>query len=160
MDWSFQRVCEDAAAEWSVPALAVGVDTGAGHELVAIGCDPDTRFRIASVTKPMVALLALRLLDLDALSGVWPDDVRLRHLLSHTSGFDCELAECDLTRFGDGDDALARCIAELPSVRRFAGVEQVWSYANTGFWLAGHLAALRADAVFEEALERDRKSVV
>ena len=26
-------------------------------------------------------------------------------------------------------------------MRRFVGVEQVWSYANTGYWLAGHLAA-------------------
>jgi len=154
MDWSFPRVCEDAAAEWSVPALAVGLDTGAGPELLALGCSTDTRFRIASVTKPMVALLALRLLELDGATGVWPEDVRVRHLLSHTSGFDCELAERDLARFGDGEDALARCVAELPSVRRFLGVEQVWSYANTGYWLAGQLAALRADAPFEEALER------
>src|SRR5512133_1704796 len=136
MDWSFQRVCEDAAAEWSVPALAVGLDTGAGPELFALGCTTDTRFRIASVTKPMVALLALRLLELEGASGVWPEDVRVRHLLSHTSGFDCELAERDLTRFGDGEDALARCVAELPTTRRFLGVEQVWSYANTGYWLA------------------------
>ena len=28
-------------------------------------------------------------------------------------------------------------VAELPGVRRFVGVEQVWSYANTGYWLAG-----------------------
>lgn len=154
LDTGFQSVCEAAAEEWSVPALAVGVDTGEGAELLALGCSEDTRFRIASITKPMTAALALRLLDADEVTGVWPDDVRVRHLLSHTSGFDCELAERDLARFGDGDDALARCVAELPSVRRFLGVEQVWSYANTGFWLVGHLAAVKAGCSFEEALER------
>ena len=56
------------------------------------------------------------------------------------------------TRFGDGDEALAAVVDELPAVRRFLGVEQVWSYANTGYWLAGHLAARRVDATFEEAL--------
>jgi D-alanyl-D-alanine carboxypeptidase len=154
LDSRFQRVCEDAAAEWSVPALAVGVDTGSGPSAAAFGCSTDTRFRIASVTKPVTALLAQRFLELDSVTGVWPDDVRVRHLLSHTSGFDCELAERDLARFGEGDDALARCVAELPAVRRFLGVEQVWSYANTGFWLAGQLAAEQADCSFEDALAR------
>jgi CubicO group peptidase (beta-lactamase class C family) len=122
-------------------------------EVLAVGCDRDTRFRIASVTKPMTALLGLRVLELDSSTGVWPDDVHVRHLLSHTSGFDCELPERDLARLGDGEDALARCVAELPSVRRFLGVERVWSYANTGFWLVGHLAAEQAGCSFEEALE-------
>jgi CubicO group peptidase (beta-lactamase class C family) len=152
LDTGFQEACEAAAEEWSVPALVVGVDVGDGASVVAFGCATDTRFRIASVTKPMTAALALRLLDPEAVTGVWPDDVRIRHLLSNTSGFDHDLPDPDLDRFGDGDDALARCVAELPAVRRFLGVEQVWSYANTGFWLAGHLAATRADATFEDAL--------
>jgi CubicO group peptidase (beta-lactamase class C family) len=154
LDTGFQEVCEAAAAEWSVPALAVGVDVGDGASVVAFGCAADTRFRIASITKPMTALLALQLLDPEAVTGVWPDDVRVRHLLSHTSGFDCEFPERDLARFGDGEDALARCVAELPSVHRFLGVEEVWSYANSGFWLAGHLAAVKAGCTYEEALER------
>jgi len=154
LDTRFHAVCESAAADWSVPALAIGIDVGDSPELLALGCDRDTRFRIASVTKPMTALLALRLLELESSTGVWPDDVRVRHLLSHTSGFDCELAERDLTRFGSGETALGRCVAELPTVRRFLGVEQVWSYANTGFWLAGYLAAEKAACSFEEALER------
>jgi CubicO group peptidase (beta-lactamase class C family) len=82
---------------------------------------------------------------------VWPADVRVRHLLSHTSGFDCELGG-DYARFGDGDDALARCVADLPGVRRFFGVEEVWSYANTGYWLAGLLAAERFGGTYEDAL--------
>src|SRR5262245_40581481 len=90
------------------------------------------------------------MLDLDASTGVWPDEVRVRHLLSHTSGFDGEIG--DLARFGDGDDALGRAVAELPCARRWLGVDEVWSYANSGYWLAGWLAAERAGSTYEEAL--------
>jgi CubicO group peptidase (beta-lactamase class C family) len=82
---------------------------------------------------------------------VWPDDVRVRHLLAHTSGFDSALPGGN-ARFGDGDDALFRCVAELPSARRFVRADDIWSYASSGYWLVGHLAAQRADAPFEAAL--------
>jgi D-alanyl-D-alanine carboxypeptidase len=150
MNTSFQAVCEAAADRWEVPALVVGT----GDELVALGCSAETRFRIASVTKPLTAFLALRLLDPEATTGIWPDDVRVRHLLSHTSGFDCELPGGDHETYGSGDDALARCVADLPGVRRLVGVDTVWSYANTGYWLAGHLAAQQDGATFEDALAR------
>lgn len=149
----FARACEDAAARFEIPALVVGVCSAEGVvELHGVGCEPDTRFRVASVTKPMTASLAARLLDLDATTGVWPEDVRIRHLLSHTSGFTCEHG--DLARFGEGEDALEALVADLGSVRRLLGVEQVWSYANTGYWLAGRLAAAAADSTFEDALHR------
>ena len=152
MDTPFHAICEAAAAEWSVPALAVGTAVGDDVSVVTVGCEPDTVFRVASVTKPFTALLSCGLLDLEEATGVWPADVQVRHLLSHTSGFDCELAERDLARFGHGDGALAAVVEELPAVRRFVGIEEIWSYANTGYWLAGHLAALRAGTSYEEAL--------
>ena len=154
LDASFLRASEAACLQWDVPALAVGVSVGGRAETAAVGaCEPDTIFRVASITKPFTALLALQLLGLEDTTGVWPDDVRVRHLLSHMSGFDCELSGGrDLSLFGDGDDALAREAAELPHVRRFVGVEQVWSYANTGYWLAGHLCAAAAGTTYEEAI--------
>jgi CubicO group peptidase (beta-lactamase class C family) len=153
MDTRIQQACEAAAAQWDVPALGVGIRVGGDIETAYAGCDGGTRFRIASVTKPMVALLVLSLLDPgEGTGGVWPPDVRVRHLLSHTSGFDCELPERDQRRFGDGDDALVRCVAELPDVRRLVGIDEIWSYANTGYWLAGFLAAARAGSSFEDAL--------
>jgi CubicO group peptidase (beta-lactamase class C family) len=132
MNRSFPEICESAAASWAVPALAVATAAGDDVSVSAVGCDPDALFRVASVTKPFTALLALGLLDLVETTGVWPADVEIRHLLSHTSGFDCELPERDLARFGGGDGALAAVVDELPATRRFLGVEQVWSYANTG----------------------------
>jgi D-alanyl-D-alanine carboxypeptidase len=148
----FQAVCEAAALDVSVPALAAGGREGDHAWTASVGCEPETRFHIASVTKPVTALLALTLLGLDEQTGVWPDDVRVRHLLSHTSGFEGELG--DLGRFGDGDDALPRLAAELPAARRLVGLAEAWSYANTGYWLAGHLAALRAGERYEDAVER------
>ncbi|HVW89095.1 MAG TPA: serine hydrolase domain-containing protein [Gaiellaceae bacterium] len=150
----FPALCEAVAADWDVPALAVGLAAGDEVETVFLGCEPDTRFRIASITKPFTASLAAAVLDLEAPSGVWPDDVRVRHLLSHTSGFDCELPDGDNDKHGSGDDALARCVSELPGLRRFLPAETAWSYANSGYWLAGWLAAERADSTFEDALER------
>jgi CubicO group peptidase (beta-lactamase class C family) len=152
MNTSFRAVCEAAAAEWSVPALAVGTAVGDDVSVVALGCDAGTRFRAASITKPFTALLTGGLLDLEDATGAWPDEVRVRHLLSHLSGFDCELADGELSRFGYGDGALAAAVEELTAVRRFVGIDEVWSYANTGYWLAGHLAALRADRTYEDAL--------
>src|SRR4051794_15926474 len=113
MNASFREMCEAAADAWSVPALTVGTAVRGDVSVVAVGCEPDTRFRAASITKPFTALLVAGLLDLDAATGVWPDDVRVRHLLSHTSGFDCELPEGDLSRLGTGDDALPAAVAEL-----------------------------------------------
>src|SRR6266700_402395 len=150
MNAPFTSQIEAAARAWDVPALAAGLSVGGEVVLGAAGCEPETIFRIASITKPLTATLAVDLLELDAPSGIWPNDVRARHLLSHTSGYDCECG--DLARFGDGDDALAAVVAELPEVRRFLGVDRAWSYANTGYWLAGHLAAVHAGETFEAAL--------
>jgi CubicO group peptidase (beta-lactamase class C family) len=150
MEARFQAVCEAAAVAWDVPALAVGTSVAGDVETLGVGCDPEGTFRIASVTKPFTATLALGLLDLEESTGVWAPDVRVRHLLSHTSGYDGECG--DLSRFGEGDDALAAVVAELPSVRRWLRVEQAWSYANAGYWLTGELCAGRTGLTYEEAL--------
>lgn len=150
MEARFQAVCEAAAVAWDIPALAVGTSIGGVEEALGVGCEPGTRFRIASITKSFTATLAVGLLDLEESTGVWPPDVRVRHLLSHTSGFDGECG--DLSRFGEGDDALASLLDELPSVRRWLRVEQAWSYANTGFWLAGALCAERAGTPYEDTV--------
>jgi CubicO group peptidase (beta-lactamase class C family) len=152
MNARFQSQLEAAAESLGVPAVSAGYTVSDRVVRGAVGCDPDTVFRVASVTKPFTALLALALLDLEAGTGIWPEDVRIRHLLSHTSGFDCECG--DLARFGSGDDALSAAVSELPGVRRFLGAEQAWSYANTGYWLAAHLASERAAEPYEEALMR------
>jgi CubicO group peptidase (beta-lactamase class C family) len=150
LDSSFLQAASAAALTWEVPALALGISLAGEVETHGIGCEPDTLFRVASITKPVTAALSLGLLDLEEPSGIWPPDVRVRHLLSHTSGFDGDAGE--LGRFGDSDEALALVVAELPQIRRFLGVEQAWSYANAGYWLAGWMCAERAGVSYEEAV--------
>jgi CubicO group peptidase (beta-lactamase class C family) len=146
----FRAACEDAAARWDVPALAVGTFVDGTRETVALGCAPDARFRVASITKPFTATVAAELLDLDAPAGVWPG-VRVGQLLSHTSGRDCEVPGLEL--LGDGDDALGRVEPELAAVREWVPPGTVWSYANTGYWLAGLLAARAAGSTYEAAVQ-------
>jgi CubicO group peptidase (beta-lactamase class C family) len=143
LDASFLGVLEASAAEWDVPAVAVGVAVGGDEEVVSVGCGPDTLFRAASITKPFTALLALELLGLEERTAVWAPDVRVRHLLSHTSGYDCEVEDTS---------SVDRLAEQLPRVRRWLGAEQVWSYSNAGYWLAGLMCADAADAPFEDAL--------
>jgi D-alanyl-D-alanine carboxypeptidase len=152
LDSPFLQASEAAALAWDVPALAFGVSVGGDAETAAVGCDPGTRFAVASITKPFTAALALDLLDLEASTGIWAPDVRVRHLLSHTSGYACELADTDQLRFDADDDPLAAQLDELRSVRRYLGVEQCWSYGNAGYWLAAWLAAEAAGSSYEEAL--------
>src|SRR6476659_2023066 len=154
LDSAVLQACDAAALAWEVPALAIGVAVGDETETAAIGCDADARFRVASITKPFTALLTIGLVDAEQPAGVWAPDVRVRHLLSHMSGYDYELADVDQSLFEDEPDPLAAHIPALAAVRRWVGVEQCWSYANTGYWIAGHLAAKAAGASYEEALDR------
>ncbi|HEV7641376.1 MAG TPA: serine hydrolase domain-containing protein [Gaiellaceae bacterium] len=152
LDSSYLQASEAAALAWGVPALAFGVSVGGTVETASVGCDPSTRFRVASITKPVTAALAVELLDLEASTGIWPADVRVRHLLSHTSGFDCELTGIDQVRFDSADDPLEAQLPALESVRRWVGVEQCWSYGNAGYWLAGALAGRAAASSYEDAV--------
>jgi D-alanyl-D-alanine carboxypeptidase len=150
-DSTLLQASQQAIARWRVPALAVATSADGEREELQLGCEEGARFRIASITKPMTASLAVQLLDLDESTGVWPEDVRVRHLLSHVTGFAGEIG--DLTRFGEGDDALGTAVAELTAVERLVPLEAAWSYANTGYWLAGWLAAQQNGTTYEEALQ-------
>ena len=143
LDPSFLRLFEAAAAEWDVPAAALGVAVGDDEAVAGVGCDPDELFRIASITKPFTALLALDLLSLEERTAVWAPDVRVRHVLSHTSGYASEVEDWS---------SLERVLEQLPTVRRWIGAEQVWSYSNAGYALVGTLCAAAADASYEDAL--------
>ncbi len=154
MNARFQSQVEAAAASFGVPALSAGYTVAGRSVRAAVGCDPDAVFRVASITKPFTALLALELLDLEEPRKSGPT-TSASATCSRTRAV--TTARCgDLARFGAGDDALAAAVSELPGVRRYFGVEQVWSYANTGYWLAGHLAAERAGTSVRGCAARSR----
>ena len=164
LDGAFTAACEEALARWGVPGAAVGVLAAGEAELRAFGVldqrtgepvTPGSTFRIASITKPFTASLALRisLAGLLALDEEVPGPVEgltTRHLLSHLSGFEGECG--DLARFGEGDDALPLLVAELAAQPQLVPPGEVWSYCNAGYWLLAQLLADRAGTTYEQAL--------
>lgn len=166
LDGALAAACEKALERWDVPGAAVGVLAGGEVSLQGFGVldlrtgepvRPESTFRIASITKPFTATLALDLsrsglLSLDEQLPAPAEGITARHLLSHLGGFEGEAG--DLARFGEGDDALPRLVAELGAAQRqIVPPQEVWSYCNAGYWLLGQSLADRAGSTFEEALE-------
>jgi CubicO group peptidase (beta-lactamase class C family) len=166
LDGAPDAACRDALSRWGAPGAVVGVFADDAAETRAYGAaDLDSgrpveaadRFRVASITKPATATLAVLLADegLLALDEPVPldlphDRVAIAHLLSHTGGFEGEAG--DLARFGDGDDALDAAVAALPGQRRLLPPGEAWSYSNAGYWAAGLLCARAAGTTYERAL--------
>jgi len=164
LDGALAAACEQALARWKVPGAAIGVladgqtaiqgfgvlDVRTGEPVTA-----ESTFRIASITKPFTATLALYLslsgllsLDEDVPGPV--EGLTPQHLLSHLGGFEGECG--DLARFGEGDDALPRLVAELAAQPQIVPLDEVWSYCNAGFWLLGQFLADRAGSTYEQTL--------
>jgi D-alanyl-D-alanine carboxypeptidase len=167
-----QGLADSLADAWHVPGLVVAVRrSGEEPSIVASGradlgsgrrMTPLDRFRVGSLTKPMVATIILQLADEGRLAlddplarflpGVLPDadQITLRQLLNHTSGI------------GDYTDDPAFLAAALASPSRvwtpqeligiaaampriFApGAADHWDYSNTNYILLGLVAEAAA----------------
>lgn len=144
-----------------------------GHRDLRAGdaMKPDTLFRIASMTKPITAAAIMILKDEGKLS---PDDplevyfpamrnvrwagsdkpVRVRHLLTHTSGWagglPKDLADLYQRRHLTLAEAAERFVREPltaePGTR--------WAYCNSGIDLLGRIVEIRSGMGFEEFLEK------
>jgi CubicO group peptidase (beta-lactamase class C family) len=137
-------------ADGRVTIAADGVHELGGDRPVA----DDTIFRVASITKPFVATLAMTLvqeglLALDERPPRSRADATLRQLLGNVGGLASEWD--DRPDFGDGDDALARLAEREPPLLPVRPGE-LFSYANSGFWLAGAACAAATGATFEDAM--------
>ncbi|MDF2749670.1 MAG: beta-lactamase [Gaiellaceae bacterium] len=164
LEGALARACEEALARRQVPGAAIGVLAGdrawtAGFGVLDVRSPepvaPDSRFRIASVTKPFTATLALHAslsgeIGLDEEVPGPVQGVTVRHLLSHLGGFEGECG--DLARFGGGDDALALLVADLDGQRAIVPPGELWSYCNAGYWLLAHFLAERLGTSYEGAL--------
>ena len=83
----------DAIADWPVPTAAAAVVAPSG--IVAQFGDPDRRYALASVTKPLVAravqvAVEEGVVELDTAAG--PPGSTVRHLLAHASGLSMKTA--------------------------------------------------------------------
>jgi CubicO group peptidase (beta-lactamase class C family) len=116
---------------------------------------PETTFRIASITKPFTATLALSLaqdglLALDEPPASSRVEATIRQLLSHQGGLACEWPPA-LEELGKGDDGLQR-IAEEEPPRLPIGPGELFSYCNVGFWLVGAAVARASGLTFQAAM--------
>ena len=73
------------------------------------------------------------------------DTVTVRHLLTHTSGFDGDL----FIDTGRGDDALARYVAGCADLPQIVDPGRIWSYSNSGYAILGRLVEVLSGVTFE-----------
>ena len=171
---SLQEWIDQAAERHGVPGAAVAVGVGSDLAEAATGVvnrntgvetTTGSLFQIGSVTKVWTASLVLQLVaegrvDLDQpvqryLPGFGLPDpaaaaaVTVRHLLTHTGGFDGDLFEDT----GRGDDALDRLVT---FIRADAGQVhppgQGFSYCNAGYCVLGALVARLRGGTWEAVL--------
>lgn len=125
---------------------------------------PDTLFQIGSITKTFLATAVMRLveqgrLSLDTPLRTYLPDLRLsdekvaarvsmRHLLTHTGGWVGDY----FNDYGFGDEALARMVSQLASLPQLTPLGEVYSYNNSGFYLAGRVIEVVTGQTFETAM--------
>jgi CubicO group peptidase (beta-lactamase class C family) len=153
-----------------VPGVAIGLIHD-NHEHVAgfgvtsvenpLPVTADTLFQIGSTTKTVTGTLIMRLmeqgmLDLDEPVRAYLPELRLRdkgaeksvttrHLLTHMGGWVGDF----FRETGNGDDNLARYVAEMADLPQVVPVNTVWAYNNAGFGLAGRLVEVLTGRPYE-----------
>jgi CubicO group peptidase (beta-lactamase class C family) len=156
--------------ETGVPGVALGVLADGKLETAGLGVTsvehplevrPDTLFQIGSITKTFTGTAAMRLvehgeLDLDEPVRTYLPQLRLadedaaaratmRHLLTHTAGWVGDYFD-DL---GPGEDALARMVESMAELPQVTPLGELWSYNNSGFYLAGCVLEVLREQPFE-----------
>lgn len=138
----------------------------ADHE-AGVANTPETRFRIASISKQFTAATILRLadqdlLELDALAGeYWEDtpaswsEVTLRHLLTHTSGI------YNFTKLLAYRSVQSKPLRPADVLAMVAGMPldfapgTNWSYSNSAYVMLALVAERVGEARFEDVLQRE-----
>ncbi len=157
---NIQERLDALARQHRVPGAVLAVSTGEEALEFATGVinastgvetTTDTVFQIGSNTKLLTTTLVMQLADageveLDApvrrylpafeLADPGAGEITVRHLLTHTSGIQGD----HFAEYGRGDDAVERYVGSLKEIGLIHRPGQMWSYCNSGFVLAGHVA--------------------
>jgi CubicO group peptidase (beta-lactamase class C family) len=177
--WSLSRMIAafEMADAWTasgeVPALAICVGQGegtlekfAGHwsdEPNAPPLGPDALFLSASLTKPVVAVAVMKLVERgwltldEPVAAILPEfavegkeNVRVRHLLTHTSGLPDMLPDNEALRAALApNEAFVAGACRQPLL--FPPGTQTW-YSSMGFAVLGAIVARLAEKSLAEAL--------
>jgi CubicO group peptidase (beta-lactamase class C family) len=157
----------------AVPGAALGIyDSGIEHTEGfgvtsvenPLPVDPDTIFQIGSITKTVTATAIMVLsergmLDPDEPVRHYLPDLRLAdeevtrkvtiaHLLTHVGGWVGDVLEDT----GCGDDALEKIVKRLADAPQLTPLGEVWSYNNSGFYVAGRVVEVVSGKAFEVAI--------
>jgi CubicO group peptidase (beta-lactamase class C family) len=158
-----------------VPGVAVGMSFEGDRYVRAFGItninhpltvDADTLFQIGSTTKTVTATALMHLVERgqisldDPLLTHLPDlrladhqvtsRVTLRHLLTHTAGWESDL----FNDYGPGNDALATAVAHMHELPQVTPLGAVWNYSNSGYMLAGRLLEVVMGTTYEGAIRQ------
>lgn len=157
-----------------IPGVAVGILYDGQQHTAGFGVThvdypapvlPETLFQVGSITKTMTATAVMRLIEAGALAldtpirTYLPDltladasvarQVTLRHVLTHTAGWEGNVVLTLNT--GRGDDALTQVIARLSEAEQLTPLGALWSYNNSGFYLAGRVIEAVTGMPYETA---------
>jgi CubicO group peptidase (beta-lactamase class C family) len=162
------------AAEHDVPGVSVAVligdevveaTSGVLNTRTRVPVTPDSLFMIQSITKVLTATLVMQLVDEsllaldDPVQDVLPDfrtadaeisgEITVRHLLTHTGGFEGDLWAATTA----GPDALQRFVADLVSqASQHTRPGQRFSYCNAGFGVLGRIVEVMRRSTYEDAV--------
>lgn len=123
-----------------------------------------TLFQIGSISKTFTATAMMRLVEmgkveLDALVRTYLPDFKVadkaasaqatvRHLLTHMVGWEGDFFHDT----GPGEDALKMYMSDMVVLEQYVPVGAMWSYNNSGFYLAGYLIEVITGKSYQEAL--------
>lgn len=160
----------ETARHFDIPGAAVGVFHDGQEHFFCHGVtsvenplpvNENTLFLLGSVTKTYTATAIMRLVaqgrvSLDAPVREYVPELKLaddreftvRQLLNHTSGLDWGT----LVDTGEGDEALARHVDELATLKLIAPVGERPSYSQSGFNLAGRIIENVTGQTYEQAI--------
>lgn len=167
---SLAAAAQGEGSRWNVPGVAVGImhrgkiqttSAGLANLVTRQPMTDDTISQIGSISKVFTATLAMilieeGLLDLDRPVVTWVPDlpladesarttITLRHLLSHTAGFEGDR----FIDYGRGDDSLANAVAAFGTLRQWTAPGELWSYSNAGYYLTSRIIEIAAGRPFE-----------
>jgi CubicO group peptidase (beta-lactamase class C family) len=174
---NFDRVKEYLLAVMDrrkVPGVAVGIYHDGEQHLAGFGVTDvdnplpvsvDTLFQISSVTKPIVAMAVMRLVEMNKIDLDTPirnylhdfhladetvaQHVTVRHLLTHTSGWSGDFWQ----DMGNDDDALAKYVSRMVELPQEIEHGELYSYCNSGFYLLGRIIEVVTSMTFERAMQ-------
>ncbi|MGC4189776.1 MAG: serine hydrolase domain-containing protein [Thermomicrobiales bacterium] len=153
---SLEAAVQGEAARWNVPGIGVAVlhdgeitatATGVRSVVTKMPFTTNTISQIGSISKVFTTTLVMTLvdegkLDLDEPVTTYVPDLRLgdqharaaltlRHLLSHSGGFEGDR----FLNYGRGDDAYERSMQEMDTLQQWFQPGELFSYCNVGFYL-------------------------